>query len=57
MTPLESPAPQTDTVLLNDGRRIPQLGFGTYLIPPAETAQAVSTALDAGYRHVDTARY
>lgn len=40
---------------LNDGTRIPQLGFGVYQVDPAETGQAVSTALDAGYRHVDTA--
>jgi 2,5-diketo-D-gluconate reductase A len=40
---------------LNDGRRIPQLGFGVYKVAPDETAQAVRTALDVGYRHVDTA--
>ncbi|GAB2734989.1 aldo/keto reductase [Salinifilum aidingensis] len=40
---------------LNDGALIPQLGFGVYQIDPAETAQAVTTALQAGYRHVDTA--
>lgn len=40
---------------LNDGTQIPQLGFGVYQIDPAETEQAVSTALEAGYRHVDTA--
>lgn len=34
---------------------IPLLGFGTYLIPDAETADAVEAALAAGYRHVDTA--
>jgi len=40
---------------LNDGNAIPQLGFGVFQIPPAETAQAVTHALDAGYRHIDTA--
>jgi 2,5-diketo-D-gluconate reductase A len=40
---------------LNDGRTIPQLGFGVFQIPPGETAQAVSAALEAGYRHIDTA--
>jgi 2,5-diketo-D-gluconate reductase A len=34
---------------------IPQLGFGTYQIKPAETADAVAAALAAGYRHIDTA--
>jgi 2,5-diketo-D-gluconate reductase A len=43
------------TITLNDGRTIPQLGFGVFQIDPAETAQAVTTALEAGYRHIDTA--
>jgi 2,5-diketo-D-gluconate reductase A len=44
--------PKTD---LNDGRTIPQLGFGVFQIDPAETADAVAAALDVGYRHIDTA--
>ena len=40
---------------LNDGRVIPQLGFGVYQIDPAETAEAVRRALEVGYRHIDTA--
>jgi 2,5-diketo-D-gluconate reductase A len=43
------------TVTLNNGVEIPQLGFGVYQIPPAETADAVATALELGYRHIDTA--
>jgi 2,5-diketo-D-gluconate reductase A len=43
------------TIELNDGKTIPQLGFGVFQIPPADTAEAVSTALEAGYRHIDTA--
>jgi 2,5-diketo-D-gluconate reductase A len=46
---------QTPAITLNDGRSIPQLGFGTYKIDPAQTADAVRTALEVGYRHVDTA--
>jgi 2,5-diketo-D-gluconate reductase A len=42
-------------ISLNDGRTIPQLGFGTFQIPPEATAQAVRDALAAGYRHIDTA--
>jgi 2,5-diketo-D-gluconate reductase A len=42
-------------VSLNDGRTIPQLGFGVFQIDPAETAQAVRTAIEVGYRHIDTA--
>ncbi|GAB3218435.1 aldo/keto reductase [Angustibacter peucedani] len=43
------------TITLNDGRAIPQLGFGVFQIDPDETAEATSTALRIGYRHVDTA--
>ena len=40
---------------LNDGARIPQLGFGVFQIKPEKTAAAVKAALDIGYRHIDTA--
>ncbi|GGF01531.1 aldo/keto reductase [Mycetocola zhadangensis] len=40
---------------LSDGHTIPQVGFGVYKIPRERTADAVSTALEAGYRHIDTA--
>jgi 2,5-diketo-D-gluconate reductase A len=43
------------TIELNDGTSIPQLGFGVFQIPPAETARATEAALEAGYRHIDTA--
>ncbi|MDT5065852.1 MAG: 2,5-diketo-D-gluconate reductase [Mycobacterium sp.] len=43
------------TIDLNDGARIPQLGFGVFQIPADETAAAVKTALQIGYRHIDTA--
>jgi 2,5-diketo-D-gluconate reductase A len=42
-------------VTLNNGRTIPQFGFGVFQIRPADTAKAVATALEAGYRHIDTA--
>jgi 2,5-diketo-D-gluconate reductase A len=44
------------TLDLNDGRSIPQLGYGVFQVPPAETARLVTTALEAGYRHIDTAQ-
>jgi len=44
------------TIELNDGKAIPQLGFGVFQIDPSETARAVTTALDLGYRHIDTAQ-
>jgi 2,5-diketo-D-gluconate reductase A len=40
---------------LNDGHSIPQLGFGVFQIAPDETAEAVTRALEVGYRHIDTA--
>jgi 2,5-diketo-D-gluconate reductase A len=43
------------TIGLNDGRAIPQLGFGVYQVHPEDTVQAVATALETGYRHIDTA--
>lgn len=46
------PAPR---LTMNDGRTIPQLGLGVYKIPDDEAAACVRVALDAGYRHIDTA--
>jgi 2,5-diketo-D-gluconate reductase A len=40
---------------MNDGHRIPQLGFGVFQVPSDETAEAVSLALATGYRLIDTA--
>ncbi|MFJ9787641.1 aldo/keto reductase [Amycolatopsis sp. NPDC101161] len=51
MTTTDVPA-----VELNNGVRIPQFGFGVFQIPPEDTAEAVRTALEAGYRHIDTAQ-
>ncbi len=42
-------------VTLNNGVEIPQLGFGVFQIPPADTKAATLTALELGYRHIDTA--
>jgi 2,5-diketo-D-gluconate reductase A len=43
------------TLQLNDGHLIPQLGLGVYKIADAVAAGTVQVALEAGYRHVDTA--
>lgn len=40
---------------MNDGRSIPQIGFGVFQIPAEDTARVVGEALRAGYRHIDTA--
>jgi 2,5-diketo-D-gluconate reductase A len=47
---------QVPNVRLNNGVEIPQFGFGVWQVPPDETAQTVRAALDAGYRHIDTAQ-
>jgi 2,5-diketo-D-gluconate reductase A len=50
--PLATPIP---TVPLNDGHSIPQLGLGTWPMSDVDAPEAVSTALEMGYRQVDTA--
>ncbi|HLU56365.1 MAG TPA: aldo/keto reductase [Pseudonocardia sp.] len=47
---------QVPNIRLNNGVQIPQFGFGVFQIEPARTAEAVRTALEAGYRHIDTAQ-
>jgi 2,5-diketo-D-gluconate reductase A len=44
------------SITLNNGVEIPQFGFGVFQVPPEDTAQTVRAALDAGYRHIDTAQ-
>jgi diketogulonate reductase-like aldo/keto reductase len=48
-------ATTTPSLELNNGATIPALGFGVFQTPPDETRDAVSAALGAGYRHIDTA--
>jgi 2,5-diketo-D-gluconate reductase A len=43
------------SITLNDGNRIPQVGLGVWQTPADMAADAVSAALRAGYRHIDTA--
>ena len=50
MTPATAPA-----LTLNNGITMPALGLGVFQTPPDETRNAVRAALDAGYRHIDTA--
>jgi 2,5-diketo-D-gluconate reductase A len=52
---MSTPAQQVPTLALAADERIPQLGFGVFLVPPRETERAVAEALSAGYRHIDTA--
>jgi 2,5-diketo-D-gluconate reductase A len=44
-------------IQLNDGRSMPQLGYGVFLVPPEETRQLVTDAIDLGYKAVDTAAF
>lgn len=43
------------TITLNNGVEMPQLGFGVFQVPDEETTAAVTAALEAGYRSIDTA--
>jgi len=44
------------TIDLNDGHEIPQIALGVYKAPNGqETEDAITAALDAGYRHIDSA--
>jgi 2,5-diketo-D-gluconate reductase A len=43
------------SITLNDGNSIPQVGLGVWQTPSEDTERAVATALEAGYRHIDTA--
>jgi 2,5-diketo-D-gluconate reductase A len=52
----EEPMTPVPTIELNNGRTIPQLGFGVFQIEPEDTARAVGHALEIGYRHIDTAQ-
>ncbi|BDR60294.1 aldo/keto reductase [Lactobacillus xylocopicola] len=46
----------TSTIKLNDGNEIPVIGFGTFQISnDGSTRRAVAEAIEAGYRHIDTA--
>ena len=55
MSNTDGPVP-APAITLNDGHQIPQLGFGVYQVPPEDTAATVRTALEIGYRHIDTAQ-
>jgi 2,5-diketo-D-gluconate reductase A len=52
---MPTPTEDVPTLALRGGAQIPQLGFGVFQIPPRETEEVVAQALQAGYRHIDTA--
>ena len=45
-----------NTLTLNNGVKIPQLGLGTWFIDDDKAAEAVKVAVELGYRHIDTAQ-
>ena len=45
------------TFELGDGKRIPDVGFGTFQIPPTDSERCTTLALQIGYRHIDTAEF
>ncbi|MGO1538286.1 MAG: aldo/keto reductase [Leucobacter sp.] len=49
------PAIETPLIELNDGTKIPQLGFGAYKVKAGEAERVAAEALEVGYRHIDTA--
>ena len=51
----KSESSSVPTIVLNDGNVIPALGFGVWQVPDAESRAAVATALEVGYRSIDTA--
>jgi 2,5-diketo-D-gluconate reductase A len=48
--------PKIPSLTFNNGVEIPQVGFGVFLVPSEETKAAVTSALETGYRHIDTAK-
>ncbi|MFI9029487.1 aldo/keto reductase [Streptomyces sp. NPDC053560] len=50
-----NPSTSIPNVTLNNGVAMPQLGFGVFQVPDDETTAAVTSALEAGYRSIDTA--
>src|ERR1700744_2802120 len=48
-------AREVPDIALNNGVQMPSIGLGVFQTPPDETRSAVRAALDAGYRHIDTA--
>ena len=53
--PLIWPHATVPTLTFNNGVEIPQVGFGVFQVPADETKAAVASALEVGYRHIDTA--
>ena len=45
-----------NSIVLNNGVKIPQLGLGTWFIDDDKAVDAVKAAVEIGYRHIDTAQ-
>lgn len=55
LTPMTYSTDSVPHIPLPSGVEIPQLGFGVFQVPPQDTAEVATNALQAGYRHIDTA--
>ncbi|GAA4519300.1 aldo/keto reductase [Brachybacterium paraconglomeratum] len=53
---MSAASPVVPLVPFHDGHSIPQLGYGVFKVDPAAAAEMTTTALEAGYRHIDTAK-
>ena len=52
---MSSTTDQVPRIAIRGDTEIPQLGFGVFQVPPEDTADVVTRALETGYRHIDTA--
>lgn len=57
VSPLQRSTRASDWICPHPDPQIPQLGFGVYRSPPEITSRSVLAALDAGYRHIDSAQW
>ena len=53
---MSATSPTVPTLSFRDGGTIPQLGYGVFKVDPEVAADVTAQALEAGYRHLDTAK-
>src|SRR5699024_6784365 len=55
-SPMSAASPAVPSLSFRDGGTIPQLGYGVFKVDPEVAADVTAQALEAGYRHIDTAK-
>src|SRR5699024_7195533 len=55
-SPMSAASPTVPALSFRDGGTIPQLGYGVFKVDPEVAADVTAQALEAGYRHIDTAK-